>query len=337
MTSKKKYYLLILVVVAALIATLFVYRNKEKYISTTIAISDTILNITAQTTEKKMYDLVASITNEINRMDNILNPYNTNSEIAIINKKSLENKEDVLRIEVSEDMAHLFETGLRYSKINPSFDISVRPLIELWGFGVKENQTVPKREEIESALKKIDYSKVSIITNNGKKFIELRDNLTFDFGSYGKGYIVTKLIDVFKNYNIKNYLIDYGGDTYANGVNSKGNPWVIAIRNPRNDEDGYLGLIQATNYTIVTSGDYERFFTENGTNYHHIIDAKIGYPTYNAMSATIVHTNAEEADALSTTAFLMGTNFFTNENYNYREAYIVDSNGDLYIATNESF
>ena len=55
------------------------------------------------------------------------------------------------------------------------------------------------------------------------------------------------------------------------------------------------------------------------------------------MSATIVHTNAEEADALSTTAFLMGTNFFTNENYNYREAYIVDSNGDLYIATNESF
>ena len=143
MTSKKKYYLLILVVAAALIVTLFVYRNKEKYISTTIAISDTILNITAQTTEKKMYDLVASITNEINRMDNILNPYNENSEIAIINKKSLENKEDVLRVEVSEDMAHLFETGLRYSKINPSFDISVRPLIELWGFGVKENQTVP--------------------------------------------------------------------------------------------------------------------------------------------------------------------------------------------------
>ena len=92
MTSKKKYYLLILVVAAALIVTLFVYRNKEKYISTTIAISDTILNITAQTTEKKMYDLVASITNEINRMDNILNPYNENSEIAIINKKSLENK-----------------------------------------------------------------------------------------------------------------------------------------------------------------------------------------------------------------------------------------------------
>mgnify|MGYP004626956825 CR=1 FL=1 len=98
MTSKKKYYLLILVAAAALIITLFVYRNKEKYISTTIAISDTILNITAQTTEKKMYDLVGAITNEINRMDNILNPYNEKSEIAIINKKSLENKEDVLKV-----------------------------------------------------------------------------------------------------------------------------------------------------------------------------------------------------------------------------------------------
>ena len=109
-------------------------------------------------------------------------------------------------------------------------------MIELWGFGVKENQTVPLKQDIDNALANIDYSAASIITNeDNKKILKLSKPLTFDFGSYGKGYIIEKLKNVFAEYGIKNYLIDYGGDTYANGVNSKGKPWVIAIRNPRND------------------------------------------------------------------------------------------------------
>ena len=332
---KNKIYFAIPIIALALIIAISFYRSRDKYIRTTIIISDTILNITAQTSDKTMNKLTQDITNEINRMDNILNPYNENSEIAKINKESLSGKTNIA---VSDELAHIFETGLRYSKLSPSFDISIRPLIELWGFGVKENQTVPLKEYIDNALSYIDYSALSIITNDdGKKILKLSKPLTFDFGSYGKGYIIEKLKEVFAKNNIKNYLIDYGGDTYANGVNSKGSPWVIAIRNPRNDADGYLGLLEATNCTIVTSGDYERYFTQDGTNYHHIIDAEIGYPTYNSISATIVHTNAEEADALSTTAFLMGTNFFTNEAFKYKEAYIVTPEGEIYIVTNESF
>ena len=331
---KKKIYLSIPIIAIALIIAVSFYRSRDKYITSTVVISDTILNITVQISDKNMEKLIGSITNEINRVDRILNPYNDSSEIAKINKESLSGKKE---IEISDEIAHIFTTGLNYSKLNPSFDISVRPLIELWGFGVKENQTVPLKQDIDNALANIDYSSVSIITNNDKKILTLSKPLTFDFGSYGKGYIIEKLKNVFKEYNIKNYLIDYGGDTYANGFNSKGKPWVIAIRNPRIDADGYLGLLESTNYTIVTSGDYERYFTQDGTNYHHIIDAKIGYPTYNSISATIVHTNAEDADALSTTAFLMGTNFFTNEAFKYKEAYIVTPEGELFIVTNENF
>ena len=87
-------------------------------------------------------------------MDNILNPYNTSSEIGIINRESLSGKTE---IEISDEMAHIFTTGLKYSKLNPSFDISVRPLIELWGFGVKENQTVPLKQDIDNALANIDF------------------------------------------------------------------------------------------------------------------------------------------------------------------------------------
>ena len=336
----KKIYAFIPIIATAIIIIISIYKNltKENYIRKTIIISDTILNITAQTSEKKMNSLVDSITNEINRIDNIINPYNQKSEIAIINKKSLEG---IKEIEISKELSRIFETGLKYSRLNPSFDISVRGLIELWGFGIKENQTVPSQSEINEALKNIDYSKLSIITNEDKIFLKLEKNLTFDFGAYGKGYIITKLVEIFKSENIENYLIDYGGDTYANGVNRKDESWVIAIRNPiENTEENsekYLALIKSTNYAIVTSGDYERYFTENGTNYHHIIDAKTGYPAYNSISATIVHTNSEEADALSTIAFLMGTNFFTNENFKYKEAYILTPEEELFIFTNDNF
>ena len=336
----KKFYAFIPIIAVALIIIISIYKNINKesseknYKRKTIIISDTILNITAQTSEKKMNNLIGLITNEINRIDNIINPYNQKSEIAIINKKSLDG---IKEIEISKELSRIFETGLKYSRLNPSFDITVRGLMELWGFGIKENQTVPTQEEIDKALNNIDFSKLNIITNENKIFLKLEKNLTFDFGAYGKGYIITKLIEIFKNEKIENYLIDYGGDTYANGVNGKGEDWVIAIRNPIENADGYLALIKATNYAIVTSGDYERYFTENGTNYHHIIDAKTGYPSYNSVSATIVHTNSEEADALSTIAFLMGTNFFTNENFKYKESYILTPENELFILTNENF
>lgn len=340
---KKKFYALIPIIAIAFIIIISIYKKtkesfEENYIRKTIIISDTILNITAKISEKKMNSLTDLITNEINRIDNIINPYNQKSEIAIVNKKSLEG---IKEIEISKELSRIFETGLKYSRLNPSFDISVRGLIELWGFGIKENQTVPTAKEINEALENIDYSKLNIITNEDKIFLKLEKKLTFDFGAYGKGYIITKLIEIFKNENIENYLIDYGGDTYANGVNRKGEAWVIAIRNPienlEENSEKYLALIKSTNYAIVTSGDYERYFTENGTNYHHIIDAKTGYPSYNSISATIVHTNSEEADALSTIAFLMGTNFFTNENFKYKEAYILTPENELFIFTNDNF
>lgn len=340
---KKKFYAFIPIIAIALIIIISIYKktkesSEENYIRKTIIISDTILNITAKISEEKMNSLTDLITNEINRIDNIINPYNQKSEIAIVNKKSLEG---IKEIEISKELSRIFETGLKYSRLNPSFDISVRGLIELWGFGIKENQTVPTAKEINEALENIDYSKLNIITNEDKIFLKLEKSLTFDFGAYGKGYIITKLIEIFKNENIENYLIDYGGDTYANGVNRKGEAWVIAIRNPienlEENSEKYLALIKSTNYAIVTSGDYERYFTENGTNYHHIIDAKTGYPSYNSISATIVHTNSEEADALSTIAFLMGTNFFTNENFKYKEAYILTPENELFIFTNDNF
>lgn len=338
---KKKFYALIPIIAITFIIIISLYKTKngykENYLKKTIIISDTILNITAQISEKKMNNLVYLITNEINRIDNIINPYNQKSEIAIINKKSSNGIEE---IEISKEMSRIFETGLKYSKLNSSFDISIRSLIELWGFGIKENQTVPTQEEINKTLNNIDYTKLNIITNENKIFLKLKKRLTFDFGSYGKGYIINKLIEIFKNENIENYLIDYGGDTYANGVNRRGEAWVIAVRNPIEYieySEKYLALIKASNYAIVTSGDYERYFIENGTNYHHLIDAKTGYPSYNSASATIVHTNPEEADALSTMAFLMGTNFFTNKAFEYKEAYILTTEGELFIFTNDNF
>lgn len=317
----------IIIIVSTIVlvaAVAFLSCSKQgRYLKMTINTSSTILTLTAPLDKEEFGVLINDITNEINRLDLILNPYNEKSEISVLNKKSLYG---IREIPISEELNDIFTVGLKYSSIDPSFDISVRPLIELWGFGVKDNQTSPTKEEIEKALQRVGYSNASIKTNkNGDKVLVLSSPLTFDFGSYGKGYIISKMIDIFKSQNIDDYLIDFGGDTYAKGLNPKGQPWVIAVRNPRGEAGtrGYLAIIRVTNDTIVTSGDYERYFVENGKRYHHIIDAKTGYPSYNAISATIVAESPTDADVLSTMAFLMGTNFFTNENFVYKESYIV--------------
>lgn len=338
---KNKITIIIFIISAVLSVFILVYSKilKENYLHYTTAISSTILNITAQTSESIFNETVQEIIKEIERIDFILNPYNKKSEIALVNKESINGKTNII---ISKELYELLRFGKKYSEYSGGeFDITVRLLIELWGFGIKENQTAPKKIEIENAIKNTGVKYIDFKENTDKTIsLILKQPVQFDLGSYGKGYILSKMIDIFKNKKIENFLIDYGGDTYSLGVNPKGNPWTIAIRKPRETmEEQYLMIIKTTNAAIVTSGDYERFFTENGVNYHHIINAKTGMPSDNAISSTIVTDNPADADALSTLAFLLGKDFFTNKNLNYKEAYIVaedkNKNIKIYSHTNK--
>ena len=329
-----KKYILIFVLLIISIA-IFTYRNiiSESYIDSEVFVSDTFLTITASTTAKKYKMLTNDIIKEIERNDNILNAYNAESEISKINKLSLEGNTNIA---ISKEIAHLFSIGMEYSKYTDGrYDIALRELIELWGFGIRK-PSVPDNNDIKNVLKNTGCHDASIITNNDEYYLQVNRKISFDLGSYGKGYILEKIKDILSSYNIENYLLNYGGDIILNGVNRKNNPWVVAVKNPRDEYEQNQLIIQSTNASIVTSGDYERYFMENNKRYHHILDATTGYPAYNSISATIVADNPTEADILSTAAFILGTNFY-NKNifkniFNYKQVYIItETNNELFI------
>ncbi len=304
----------------------------EKYITSEIFISDTLLIMTIKTSAQKYKILTNNIINEIERSDSLLNPYNTTSEVSRINALI---SSGATNINISAELASLLEIGLKYSEYSSGvYDITLRNIIELWGFGLRE-PSVPSSEAISNALNSVGYQYISIQTNDNKYSVITERLVGFDFGSYGKGYILDNIKSILAKYEITDYLINYGGNIIVLGLNPKGLEWTIAIQSPRDYYNEYPIIIKSTNSSIVTSGDYERFFIENGKRYHHIFDATTGKPAYNSISATIVSDNTIESDLLSTVAFLMGRNFFNQDQFEYNNAYIMlEKNGELLIFEN---
>jgi FAD:protein FMN transferase len=208
------------------------------------------------------------------------------------------------------EIVNLAKTAISMSEQTAgAYDITVFPLMELWGFysdslGVKTSpQKVPDTSEIEKVLRNVGYENILVVNN---QLIKLKKNTKIDFGSIAKGYAVGEALKVLKNNGVKSALIDAGGEIYALGKNKR-KPWKIGIRNPRGESPkDVIGVLELENMTAVTSGDYERYFEENGVRYCHIIDPKTGYPAKELQSITVIIDNPMEGDALSTALFVLG-------------------------------
>ena len=157
-----------------------------------------------------------------------------------------------------EEIIALVQTALQVSqKSDGKFDITIFPLIELWGF-FTDSPKLPYREKIEEILKTVGYK--DIIVENGK-IMKKNVGTKIDFGSIAKGYAIGEAKKALVEAGIKSALIDAGGDIYALGTNN-GKPWIIGIRNPRGD--GVVGALELSDVAVITSGDYERVFEEGG-------------------------------------------------------------------------
>ncbi len=180
-----------------------------------------------------------------------------------------------------------------------AFDITIKPLVELWGFYEGEPR-LPAREEITETLKIVNYR---LLETEGWRLTKKDNRVEIDFGGIAKGYALTKAADSLRDSGVESALIDAGGDIYALGTR-EGNPWKIGIRNPRGE--GTVGIIKATDKAVVTSGDYENFFISDGKRYHHIINPATGYPPRDMVSVTVMADNAEIADAWATALSVIG-------------------------------
>ncbi len=202
-------------------------------------------------------------------------------------------------VEVDRDTIELLEIGKKYGDFsNGSFDISIGKLTDLWNFGTRN--TAPAPEEINTLLG-FSYKNIEISDSKVKL---LTDKEKIDLGGIAKGYVADKIAEYLRSEGVNKGLINLGGNILALDSNEAYN---IGIQKPFSDDGEVICALKLKNKSVVTSGNYQRYFTENDKLYHHILDVKNGYPVNNDLNAVTIISNASvDGDALSTIAFSLG-------------------------------
>lgn len=204
--------------------------------------------------------------------------------------------------DLSKELAEVLSLGLSYLEISKKhFDLTIAPLSDLWGFG-SEAPKVPESAAVQNCLAAVNGAEVRLHESH----LVYPAGTQFDLGAIAKGWLADRAAAYLKEQGIESALINLGGNTLALGKKPDGSAYRIGIAMPFSSPE-LAGVLAIKNKSIVTSGIYERFFIEDGTLYHHILDAVTGYPVQNdLLSVTVVCENSALADLLSTVCFLLG-------------------------------
>jgi thiamine biosynthesis lipoprotein len=187
-----------------------------------------------------------------------------------------------------------------------AFDITVGALVDAWGFGASGKRTMEQRV-VDSLLRQVGYKAVRIENN---RLTREKSGIRLDFNAIAQGYSVDVIARFFDSKGIENYLIDVGGEVFARGTKPGDAPWRVGIENPPADKDAGRELKATVNLSgkaLATSGNYRKYYEENGIRYSHTIDPATGYPVrHSLLSATVMAANAALADAYATAFMVMG-------------------------------
>ncbi len=269
-----------------------------------------------------------------NQVDSILKGFNfyaslwePNSTICKINRN------DSL-ITLDSIFVDLFNKSISISKITEgNFDFTVGQLVNAWGFGF-DGRTKLNKYKIDSLLKFVGYKNIEI--KNGK-IVKMNPNIKIDFNAIAQGYSVDILSKYLSDKGIENYLIDVGGEVMGKGKKPDGGLWTVGIEKPAENADSERILkakIKLLGKAIATSGNYRKYYEENGIRYSHTIDPKTGYPVrHSLLSATVLADECWEADAYATAFMVMGLEKSLNfiKKTNKLEAFFIftDESGNL--------
>jgi thiamine biosynthesis lipoprotein len=223
------------------------------------------------------------------------------TEVARVNQNA-----GIMPVKVSAEVIRVLSRALYYAELSGgAFDPTVDPLVKLWGIGT-EYARVPEEEEIRGALALVDWREVVIDEEAGTVFLP-QAGMGIDLGAIAKGYAADEAARLIKEAGVSEALIDLGGNIYALGTKAKGAPWRIAVQDPRSSRGTYIGVLELGEKSVVTSGVYERFLDAGDQHYHHILSTVDGYPAERGLlSVTVITDTSIDADALSTTLFVLG-------------------------------
>jgi len=289
-----KLFLLLFLIAGTLFIAL--QQRKTPYQHDSGLIFGTVYNITYQHGRS----LKSEIEAQLHKVDSSLSPFNSQSVISRINRN-----EDVKADKMFTDVFTLAEQVSK--ETDGAFDITVAPLVNLWGFGFK-NDTMPTKQKVDSLLHFVGYDKVSLTGRTVKKQDK---RVMLDCSAIAKGYGCDVVAAYLRGRGIDNYMIEVGGEVVVRGVSSKRIPWRIGVTKPADDSlqtnKELQAVLSITNSAMATSGNYRNFYYKNGRKYAHTIDPKTGLPVqHSLLSATVVAGNCATADAYATSFMVLG-------------------------------
>lgn len=238
-------------------------------------------------------------------------------------------------VSIAPDTLEVLTSALNYATLTDgAYEPTSLPIIELWGIGT-EQAAVPSQQAISEALNHIGYDKLALNPADDTAFLTEQGS-GIDLGGIVKGYAADEMQHILQTQKLKHGILYLGGSITVFGGKPTGQPWVLGIQNPIEPEKGHFATIQLYDGSLVTSGDYQRYFEENGQRYHHIMDPKTGFPVTNELaSVTILTSHAQHGDALSTALFVMGLQKGLNftEEQSDTEAIFVTQDQKVYLTS----
>ncbi len=273
-------------------------------------------------------DSLAAVCLELARLEGLLSRFLPDSEISRINRFA-----GIQSAKVSRETYDVLSKAIAFSRLFPGcFDVTVEPLVALWN-RAKETCTSPDEASIQRILPLVNYRDL-LLDPRGMTAGLRKVGQSIDLGGIGKGYAGDRILEVFKEAGISSAFSNLGGNVVTLGSKPDGSPWQIGIQHPR-QEDRIIGAVSVMSQTVVTSGDYQRYFTDvQGRRRHHILDPTTGHPSESGLiSVSIVADKSLAADALSTILFLAGKEKGLGflRRFPHTEAILVDSGLQMYV------
>jgi thiamine biosynthesis lipoprotein len=233
---------------------------------------------------------------EMRHIDADMSTYKPDSEVSRVNAGAARHP-----VKIGAELFGLLETALEYSRITDgAFDITYASVGFMYDFRARHR---PDEQQIAAALPAVNYHHV-LLDRATRTVRFTQPGVRIDLGGIAKGYSVDRGIEILQHLGISHALVSAGGDSRIIG-DRFGKPWIVGIRHP-DRKDEVIARIPLVDTAISTSGDYERYFDENGVRYHHIIDPRTGHSASAVRSATVLASTATRTDGLSKTAFVLG-------------------------------
>lgn len=262
---------------------------------------DTFMTVTAYDKSKETAESTrAQIEQTINELDQLMSRQRAESDLSKLNAANGQ------PVTVTQELYEAIETAVEYAQLTDgAYDPTTAPLSDLWGIGTDQQQ-VPAQADIDQTLTRVGWQNIKLLGDNT---VQLLNGAQIDLGGIGKGWAANDTAEICKNGDdTLQVLAQLGGNIYGIGENpnSEDGKWHIGIADPDNSANS-VAVISIVDESVVTSGDYERYFIQDGKRYHHIFDPSTGYPADNGLrSVTVVDADSAKADALTTGLFVMG-------------------------------